>query len=344
MLKYTVILIPEEEGGYSVEVPALPGCYTQGETREEAISMAKEAIEAVPGVAEGSRRARPQGGRRGVDHGPREGTRGVARQTYCERAQTERREAMDLTGKIAIVTGAGRGIGREIALRLAEAGATIVINDVGDPGPAQATVEDIKKLGRPAMSAMGDVSQTADVARIVDMTIAAYGKIDILVNNAGITRDALLIRMQDEDWDKVLAVDLKSVFLCTRAVMRHMIRQRWGRVVSISSIVGVIGNAGQANYASAKAGIIGFTKAIAKEVASRNVTLNAVAPGFIDTAMTQQLPEEKRQEMAGKIPAGYLGTARDVAEAVAFLASEEARYITGQVLTVDGGISLGKLS
>ena len=214
---------------------------------------------------------------------------------------------------------------------------------MGDPAPAQATVEDIKKLGRQSMSVMGDVSQTPDVARIVDMTVAAYGKIDILVNNAGITRDGLLIRMQDEDWDKVLSVDLKSVFLCTRAVMRHMIRQRWGRVVSISSIVGVIGNAGQANYASAKAGIIGFTKAIAKEVASRNVTLNAVAPGFIDTAMTQQLPEEKRQEMAGKIPAGYLGTARDVAEAVAFLASEEARYITGQVLTVDGGISLGKL-
>ncbi len=153
----------------------------------------------------------------------------------------------------------------------------------------------------------------------------------------------MLIRMSDDDWDKVLTIDLKSVFLCTRAALRHMIRQRSGRVISISSIVGIIGNAGQANYASAKAGIIGFTKAIAKEVASRNITVNAIAPGFIDTAMTQQLPEERRQEMASKIPAGVLGTPRDVAEAVAFFASNEARYITGQVLTVDGGISLGKL-
>lgn len=250
---------------------------------------------------------------------------------------------MDLTGKTAIVTGSGRGIGREIALKLAEAGANVVVNDFGIPEPANETVEQIKKLQRQSMVAMGDVSQAADVNRIVDMTVAAYGKLDILVNNAGITRDQLLLRMSDDDWDKVLTVDLKSVFLCTRSALRHMIRQRSGRIISISSIVGIIGNAGQANYASAKAGIIGFTKAAAKEVASRNITVNAVAPGFIDTAMTQQLPEERRQEMANKIPAGYLGTPRDVAEAVAFLASDEARYITGQVLTVDGGISLGKL-
>lgn len=250
---------------------------------------------------------------------------------------------MDLTGKTAIVTGSGRGIGRAIALKLAEAGANVVVNDFGIPEPANETVEQIKKLQRQSMVAMGDVSQAADVNRIVDMTVAAYGKLDILVNNAGITRDQLLLRMSDDDWDKVLTVDLKSVFLCTRSALRHMIRQRSGRIISISSIVGIIGNAGQANYASAKAGIIGFTKATAKEVASRNITVNAVAPGFIDTAMTQQLPEERRQEMANKIPAGYLGTPRDVAEAVAFLASDEARYITGQVLTVDGGISLGKL-
>ena len=250
---------------------------------------------------------------------------------------------MDLTAKIAVVTGSGRGIGREIALRLAEAGADVVVNDFGAPEPANETVEMIKKLQRKSLVAMGDVSQSSDVNRIIDMTVAAFGKIDILVNNAGVTRDQLLIRMSDEDWDKVLAVDLKSVFLCTRAALRHMIRQRSGRVISISSIVGIIGNAGQANYASAKAGIIGFTKAIAKEVASRNITVNAIAPGFIDTAMTQQLPEERRQEMASKIPAGVLGTPRDVAEAVAFFASNEARYITGQVLTVDGGISLGKL-
>jgi 3-oxoacyl-[acyl-carrier protein] reductase len=250
---------------------------------------------------------------------------------------------VDLTAKIAVVTGSGRGIGREIALRLAEAGADVVVNDFGAPEPANETVEMIKKLQRKSLVAMGDVSQSSDVNRIIDMTVAAFGKIDILVNNAGVTRDQLLIRMSDDDWDKVLAVDLKSVFLCTRAALRHMIRQRSGRVISISSIVGIIGNAGQANYASAKAGIIGFTKAIAKEVASRNITVNAIAPGFIDTAMTQQLPEERRQEMASKIPAGVLGTPRDVAEAVAFFASNEARYITGQVLTVDGGISLGKL-
>jgi len=250
---------------------------------------------------------------------------------------------VDLSTKIAVVTGSGRGIGREIALKLAEAGADVVVNDFGAPEPANETVEMIKKLQRKSLVAMGDVSQSLDVNRIIDMTVAAFGRIDILVNNAGVTRDQLLIRMSDDDWDKVLTVDLKSVFLCTRAALRHMIRQRSGRVISISSIVGIIGNAGQANYASAKAGIIGFTKAIAKEVASRNITVNAIAPGFIDTAMTQQLTEERRQEMASKIPAGVLGTPRDVAEAVAFFASNEARYITGQVLTVDGGISLGKL-
>ena len=250
---------------------------------------------------------------------------------------------MDLTGKIALVTGSGRGIGREIAIRLAQAGADVVVNDVGNAAPAEDTVLEVKKLQRQGMVAMGDVSQSADVNRIVDMAVSAYGKLDILVNNAGVTRDQLVLRMSDDDWDKVLSIDLKSAFLCSRAALRHMVRQRWGRIVSISSIVGIIGNAGQANYAAAKAGIIGFTRATAKEVASRNITVNAVAPGFIDTAMTQQIPEERRQEMMGKIPAGYLGTPRDVAEAVAFLVSEEARYITGQVLTVDGGISLGKL-
>jgi len=160
----------------------------------------------------------------------------------------------------------------------------------------------------------------------------------ILVNNAGITRDQLLLRMTDEDWDKVLTINLKSVFLCTRAVIRDMMRQRWGRVVNISSIVGIAGNPGQANYASAKAGIIGFTKTIAKEVASRNVTVNAVAPGFIDSEMTQKLDEKTKEELKKRIPAGYLGSPRDVAEVVAFFASEESRYVTGQVLTVDGGM------
>ena len=250
---------------------------------------------------------------------------------------------MDFTGKVALVTGSGRGIGKAIALKLAENGATLIINDVGDSAPAEQTVTEIKNMNRQAMVVMTDVSSSTDVNRMVETAITTYGKVDILVNNAGITRDQLTMKMTDEEWDKVLAIDLKSVFLCTRAVLRPMLKQRSGRIVSMSSVVGIIGNAGQANYAAAKAGIIGFTKTIAKEVASRGITVNAVAPGFIDTSMTQVLPEERKQTIMASIPLGYLGTPRDIAETVAFLASEEARYITGQVITVDGGISLGKL-
>ncbi len=250
---------------------------------------------------------------------------------------------MDLSDRVAIVTGSGQGIGQAIALKLAEVGATVVLNDIGDTSPVEEVAGEIRKMGRESTAVLADVSLPSDVTRLVETTVSTYGKVDILVNNAGITRDQLMLRMSDDDWDAVLTVNLKSVFLCTRAVLRHMVRQRWGRVISIASIVGLIGNPGQANYASAKAGIIGFTRTIAKEVASRGITANAVAPGFIDTPMTQQLPEERRQELASRILLGYLGTPRDVAEAVAFLASEEARYITGQVLTVDGGISLGKL-
>ncbi len=250
---------------------------------------------------------------------------------------------MDLSDRVAIVTGSGRGIGATIALKLAEVGANVVINDVGDMEPAEDVAEEIKKMGRQSLVVSADVSQSEEVARMVETVISNYGKVDILVNNAGITRDQLIMRMSDDDWDQVLGVNLKSVFLCTRAVLRPMMKQRWGRIVSIASIVGLIGNAGQANYASAKAGIIGFTHTVAKEVGSRGITANAVAPGFIDTPMTQHLPEERRQSMADQILLGYLGTPRDVAEAVAFLASEEARYITGQVLTVDGGISMGKM-
>jgi len=250
---------------------------------------------------------------------------------------------MDFNGKVALVTGSGRGIGKAIALKLAEAGATLVINDVGDSAPAEQTVAEIKNLNRQAIVGMADVSSSADVNRMVETAIATFGKIDILVNNAGITRDQLTMKMTDEEWDKVLAIDLKSVFLCTRAVLRPMLKQRSGRIISMSSVVGIIGNAGQANYAAAKAGIIGFTRTIAKEVASRGITVNAVAPGFIDTPMTQVLPAERKQALLANIPLGYLGAPRDIAETVAFLASEEARYITGQVITVDGGISLGKL-
>jgi 3-oxoacyl-[acyl-carrier protein] reductase len=250
---------------------------------------------------------------------------------------------MDFTGKVALVTGSGRGIGKAIAMKLAQNGATLVINDVGDSAPAEQTATEIKNLNRQATVVMADVSSSPDVTHMIDTAIATYGKIDILVNNAGITRDQLTMKMSDEEWDKVLAIDLKSVFLCTRAVLRPMLKQRSGRIISMSSVVGIIGNAGQANYAAAKAGIIGFTKTIAKEVASRGITVNAVAPGFIDTPMTQVLAPERKQALLANIPLGSLGTPQDIAETVAFLASEEARYITGQVITVDGGISLGKL-
>ena len=246
---------------------------------------------------------------------------------------------MDLSGKVAIVTGSGRGIGRAIALKLAEVGATIVINDIGEASPVDSVAGEIKAMNRESLAILADVSLSSDVNRLVETTIATYGRVDILVNNAGITRDQLVLRMSDEDWDKVINVNLKSVFLCTRAVLRHMIKQRWGRIINITSIVGIVGNPGQANYASAKAGIIGFTRTIAREVASRGITTNAIAPGFIDTGMTQQLEEKQRQELIRRIPINYLGTPRDVAEAVAFLASEEARYITGQVLNVDGGMT-----
>jgi 3-oxoacyl-[acyl-carrier protein] reductase len=246
---------------------------------------------------------------------------------------------MNLANRVAIVTGSGRGIGQTIALKLAEVGATIVINDFGEASPVDSVVEEIKATNRESLAILADVSSSADVTRLVEETIATYGRIDILVNNAGITRDQLVIRMSEEDWDKVINVNLKSVFLCTRAVLRHMLKQRWGRIINIASIVGIAGNAGQANYAAAKAGIIGFTRTIAKEVASRSITANAIAPGFIDTQMTQQLEEDQRQQLMKRIPLGYLGTPRDVAEAVAFLASEEARYITGQVLNVDGGMT-----
>jgi 3-oxoacyl-[acyl-carrier protein] reductase len=244
---------------------------------------------------------------------------------------------MDLSGKVALVTGAGRGIGKAIITKLASAGAIAVVNDISLPG-AQAVVDEIKPKGGDGLAIAADVSSAADVASMVDAAIAAYGHIDILVNNAGITRDQLLVRMTDNEWDDVLNIDLRSVFLCTRAVIKHMLKERKGRIVSIASIVGLMGNAGQANYAAAKAGIVGFTRSVAKEVASRGITANAVAPGFIETDMTAKLSEKQKQDLISRIPLGYLGTPQDVAEVVAFLASDEARYITGQVITIDGGM------
>ena len=246
---------------------------------------------------------------------------------------------MDLSSRGAIVTGSGRGIGRAIALKLAEVGATIVITDISEAFTIDSVTEEIRAMNRESLAIQADVSLSSDVDKLVATTIATYGRVDILVNNAGITRDQLIVRMSEEEWDKVINVNLKSVFLCSRAVLRHMIKQRCGRIINIASIVALTGNAGQANYASAKAGIIGFTRTTAKEVASRGITANAIAPGFIDTKMTQQLAESQRQELAKHIPVGYFGTPRDVAEVVAFLASEEARYITGQVLNVDGGMA-----
>ena len=249
---------------------------------------------------------------------------------------------MDLSNKVAIVTGSARGIGRAIALKLAEVGVDIVVNDIVSAAEAlENTANEIRALKRKALAVTADVSSAPDVTRLIDTAANTMGRIDILVNNAGVTRDQLIVRMTDEDWDTVLNIDLKSAFLCTRAVLRYMIKQRWGRIINIASVVGIMGNAGQANYAAAKAGVIGLTKSIAKEVGSRGITANAIAPGFIETRMTEQLDEKQRQALLQRIPLCSIGTPRDVAEAVAFLASEEAKYITGQVLGIDGGMGLG---
>ncbi|MBN1366683.1 MAG: 3-oxoacyl-[acyl-carrier-protein] reductase [Dehalococcoidales bacterium] len=244
---------------------------------------------------------------------------------------------MDLTNKVALVTGSGRGIGQAIGMKLSEVGATVVINDV-DEAAANQAAELIKSQQHQSLAIAADVSSADDINRMVETIKRTYGKIDILVNNAGISRDKLVMVMSDEDWDKVLNISLKSAFLCSRAVLRYMVKQRWGRIINISSLAGVVGNAGQANYASAKAGLIGFTKSLAKEIASRNITVNAVAPGFIDTDMTQKLDDKYKDELKKRIPSGTFGSPRDVAEAVAFFASDEAGYITGQVLNIDGGI------
>ncbi|MBI3953169.1 MAG: 3-oxoacyl-[acyl-carrier-protein] reductase [Chloroflexi bacterium] len=244
-----------------------------------------------------------------------------------------------LAGKVALVTGSGRGIGRAVALRLAQDGAALAISDV-DAAGGQAVVQELQGQGRQAQFYPADVAAADQVNQLVDRIMADLGGLHVLVNNAGITRDALLLRMSDEDWDRVLTVNLKGAFLCTRAALRPMLRQRWGRIINIASVVGLVGNAGQANYAASKAGLVGLSKATAKEAASRGVTVNAIAPGFIDTAMTKGLKEELKQEILKQIPLGRLGQPEDIAAAVAFLASEEARYITGHVLCVDGGLTM----
>ncbi len=244
---------------------------------------------------------------------------------------------MSLEGKIAIVTGSAQGIGRAIAETLARQGADIVVADL-DPGRSQETVGLIEKTGRRALNVKLNVADWNDVKAMVDRVLKEWGKIDILVNNAGITRDGLILRMKEEDWNLVLQVNLNGTFFCSKAVLPPMTKQRSGRIVNIASIVGVMGNAGQANYAASKAAVIGLTKTLAREYASRMVTVNAVAPGFIDTTMTQGLPAEVKETLQKQIPLGRLGQPADVAEAVCFLASDEAGYITGQVLHVNGGM------
>ncbi len=243
----------------------------------------------------------------------------------------------NLTDRVALVTGASRGIGRSIAMTMGRLGAIVVPTDMLSDGSAAVAAE-VEQAGGRAFAATMDVTSPPAVDSAVALVLERYGRIDILVNNAGVTRDNLLARMKREDWQFVLDVNLSGAFTCMQAVIRPMLKQRSGRIISISSVVGQMGNAGQANYGASKAGLIGLSKSLAREVAGRNVTVNVVAPGLIDTDMTRVLPESVRNDWAAKIPLGRLGTAEDVASAVCFLASEEAGYVTGQVLAVNGGM------
>ncbi|MFJ5765196.1 3-oxoacyl-[acyl-carrier-protein] reductase [Lysinibacillus sp. NPDC093210] len=243
-----------------------------------------------------------------------------------------------LEGKVAVVTGASRGIGRAIALKLADEGAKVIVNYSGSQAKAEEVVATIQANGGEALAVQASVSKTEEVTALMEAAVKTFGSLDILVNNAGITRDNLLMRMKEDEWDDVLNTNLKGVFLCTKAVTRQMMKQRAGRIINISSIVGVAGNAGQANYVAAKAGVIGLTKTTAKELASRNILVNAIAPGFIETEMTEQLPEDLKQGMLTQIPLAKLGQPEDIAKAVVFLASDDANYMTGQTLHIDGGM------
>lgn len=240
--------------------------------------------------------------------------------------------------QVVIVTGASRGIGRAVAVRFARDGAAVIVNYKGSEAAAQETARAVTEAGGAATLVQGDVSNRDDAERLIETAIQQYGRIDVLVNNAGITRDQLLMRMTDDDWGTVLDTNLKGAFHTTRAVLRPMLRKRSGRIINISSVVGLIGNAGQGNYAAAKAGLIGFTKSIAREVASRSITVNAIAPGYIATEMTDAIPENMRGKILEQVPMGRLGTPEDVAAVVAFVASPAAAYMTGVVLHVDGGM------
>lgn len=247
---------------------------------------------------------------------------------------------MNFSGKTAIVTGGSRGLGRAICLELAKGGANVVFCYAGNETAAQETLAACEALGAKAAAVCCDVTDAEADLTLVKTTVNLFGRVDILVNNAGITRDGLLLTMKEADFDAVIAANLKGAFLCMKAVARQMVRQRYGRIVNLSSVVGLRGNAGQVNYAASKAGVIGMTKSLAKELAGRNITVNAVAPGFIDTDMTAALTETAKNAALGSIPMGRMGTPENVAKAVAFLADEVAGYITGQVLAVDGGMSM----
>jgi 3-oxoacyl-[acyl-carrier protein] reductase len=238
---------------------------------------------------------------------------------------------------VAIITGCGGGIGRGLALKLAELGAHIVVNDVAGEA-AERVAEEVRARGREALVCTASVTDPPAVEEMVEAALQRWGRLDILVNNAGITRDALLLRMREEQWDEVLAVNLRGAFVCTRAALRPMLRARYGRIINVASIVGVTGNAGQANYAASKGGLLAFTKSVAQEVAGRGITCNAVAPGVVDTPMFRALPEEVQQQWLARIPVGRAGLPADVAEAVAFFALPTTSYITGQVLHVNGGL------
>lgn len=243
--------------------------------------------------------------------------------------------------RVAVVTGASRGIGRGIAVALARPGYDIIVNYNASPGPAEETAAAVAAQGGSAHLHRFNIADADSVKEAFKEIIKTYGRVDVLVNNAGIARDNLLVLMKASEWDEVLDTNLRGAFLCTQAVVKQMLRQRYGRIVNVTSVVGVIGNAGQCNYSAAKAGLIGFTRSIARELVSRNITVNAVAPGFIETDMTLALPETARQSLLQQIPAGRCGTSEDVAAAVVFLASEAAGYITGQVIHVNGGMFMG---
>jgi 3-oxoacyl-[acyl-carrier protein] reductase len=243
-------------------------------------------------------------------------------------------------GRVALVTGGGRGIGRALAVRLAEEGANVAISYRSNDAAAGEAAEKVRGAGVEIELFKGDVSSPEDVEALFNGVSDTFGRVDILVNNAGITRDNLMMRMKEEEFDDVLRTNLKGTYLCTRAALRSMVRARWGRIVNVSSVVGLVGNAGQANYAASKAGIIGFTKSVAREVAQRGITVNAVAPGYVETELTGSLPEKVKEQIREQVPAGRFGEPEEVAEVIAFLVGEEAGYVTGQTIAVDGGMTM----